>query len=61
MQYGRYRYRNATPWERFKADVRYAVRAHRKDFLQGVFEVAAGIAWILTTLFVLPILAACLR
>lgn len=61
MRCGAYRYRNATPYERLKGDIRYAVRAHWKEVLDSFFTGLTGAAWIFALLFLLPIIGAFLR
>lgn len=61
MQYAKFRYRHATPIEKFKMDVRYAVRAHQKGFVGAALEIAVGFAWIFAIICLLPIFASCIR
>lgn len=58
MSYARYRYRNASPFERFKMVIRYELQIHLRDFLEAVLEMIAGFIWIFGVLFVLAFFAA---
>lgn len=61
MQYGRYRYKSATPFGRVRMRVRFALELHYKEVLGKILEATAGFVWLMTAFFLLPVLIACIH
>ena len=59
MYHASYRYRRATPVERFKMNVRYWLRMHLSDLLGFICEMIAGFARIISMFFIIIAFAMC--